>query len=277
MKKKLFILTFCFLAIFSTVSAQHEFSVNAFGGLQPLNLTLSNNGSNSGSFGIGAGVGYNYNFNQNWSIGTGADFSFYNASLKYNKFEDIHIGYDDSGKCDFTFMPKTDAFSEDISALLLEVPLTLRYSLPFGETGNSLRFIGGFKFGFPLNCSYSTSFHNLHAEGTYEFENQTYNFNEVFKMVTTGKHSGSWDAKLSIQLTLEAAYRFAIGTKSGLSVGVYFNYGLNDIQNKKDMHPIAFDVNSSKMYITNSLLNSNFTSSLKPMAVGLKLRFDFGQ
>jgi hypothetical protein len=219
--------------------------------------------------------------NKNWSIGTGADFSFYNASLKYNKFEDTHTGYDDSGKCDFTFMPKTDAFKEDVSALLLEIPLTLRYSLPFGETGNSLRFIGGFKFGFPLNCSYTTSFHNLRAEGTYELENQTYNFNEVFGMVPTGKHSGNWDAKLSIQLTLEAAYRFAIGTKSGLSIGVYFNYGLNDMQSKKDAHPIAFDyqenaVNSNDMYVSNSLLNSGFASSIRPMAVGLKVRFDLG-
>jgi len=277
MKHRLFITALCSFAIIATMQAQHELSFSAFGGNHPLSLSLNDKGTNSGGFGFGCGVGYNFNFNKTWSIGLGADISFYSASLKFNPLKDTHTAYDEFEDDDFTFTATATRFSENVSALLLEVPITARYTLPIGYK-NSLRITGGVKFGLPMNCSYAASAENLHTKGEFHhLERQPYeNVPGVFVNEPMGKHTGSWNANVSIQLTLEAAYRFAMGVKSGLSVGAYLNYGLNNIQNKNDTHPITFDIYGSNPYSSNSILNSKFASSVKPMAIGLRLRFDFG-
>jgi len=277
MKTKLFISTLCLLAIFGTVRAQHEFSFSPFAGLQSLSANLSDNGTTGGGFGGGAGIGYNYNFNKTWSVGLGLDLSYYSSSLKFDRLADAYRGYDAMEKTNFEFTANAIKFSENVSALLLDIPITARYALPVGDKGNSLRFIGGIKFGLPVNCSYTASADNLTTTGYYERENQTYEeIPGVFGSGQMTKHSGNWNAGIAIQLTLEAAYRLAIGPKSGLALGVYFNYGLNDMQNKTDAHPIAFDINGNNAYNSNSILNSKFASSIRPVSFGVKLRFDLG-
>jgi|GEM_PF-3078788 len=280
MKTKLFITTLSFLAIFGTTRAQHEFSFSPFAGLQSLSVNLSDNGTTGGSFGGGAGIGYNYNFNTTWSVGVGLDLSFYSASLKFDRLANTYTSHDKWEGTNFEFSAIATKFSENVSALLLDIPVTARYSLPVGGSGNSLRFIGGFKFGLPVNCSYTASADNVKTAGRYERENQTYEkIPGVFEDSRMNKRSGKWDANIAIQLTLEAAYRFAIGTKNGMSLGLYFNYGLNNMQGKKDAHPIAFEAHrqtNTYMLTSNSTLNSKFASSVKPMSIGLKLRFDLG-
>ena len=266
----------CFITVIGTAQAQHEFSINAFGGLQPVNLTLSKGGTNSGSFGGGAGVGYNYYFNNNWSIGTGAGLSFYATSIAFDSLDIIHEGYDQYEGTDFIFTAELDKFKEDVSVLLLEIPLTARYSLPFGE--NSLRLAGGVKFGLPLSHKYTVSADNLKTTGQYVYENWRYeNIPGVFVDEKLAEYSDSWEANMAILLTLELSYRFAVGKKNGLAAGIYFNYGLNDMQGKNERQPVAFDIYRNKPYTNNSILNSGFASSIKPMAFGLKLSFDFGR
>ncbi|MCL2097952.1 MAG: outer membrane beta-barrel protein [Bacteroidales bacterium] len=274
MKKLLVIATL--FATFSAAHAQHELSINASGGYYPLSFSLSNNGATSGNIGGGAGIGYYYNISKTFSLGAGLDLSFYGASVKYSQLNDTYTGYDNYERADFEFTANLTNFKEDISLLLLEVPLTARYSLPLGAT-NSLRFIGGFKLGLPMSAHYTASADNLKTEGRYEYEGQTYqDIPGIFESERMGKHSGSWDAKMSMQLTAEVAYRFAIGEKFGLSVGVYFNYGLNDLKGKNDAHPIAFNPAGNALYTSNGVLDSNLASSVKPMAFGLRLRFDSG-
>jgi hypothetical protein len=276
MKHKLIITALCIVAGITTLNAQHELSINTFGGFHPLSMTLTGDGSASGSIGYGAGIGYNFNFNQNWSIGSGMDFSFYRATIKFNRFEHTYIGYDNFEGENFEFTAETNNFKENASVLFLEIPLTARYSLPLGAA-NSLRFTGGFKFGLPLTADYTASAVSLSTRGNYLYENQLYHsVPGVFENKPMGELSGSWDANISVQLTFEVAYRFAIAGKYGLSLGAYLNYGLNDLQGTKNAPPIAFEVNRNNPYSSNSMLDSGFASSVRPLAVGLRLRFDLG-
>ena len=275
MKNRLIIATFCFFAGLGTLQAQHELSFNAFGGYQPINLTFSQNGKTSGNIGFVAGIGYNYNINKQWSIGTGADLSLYSSSVDFAQLNDTHVDYDTFESTSFTFTADITNYKENVSMLLLEIPLTVRYTLPVGK--NSIYIMGGGKFGLPLSTNYTASAGNLTTTGGYYDENQVYH--DVPEVFGTGKmedQSGSWVANTSIQLTVEAAYRFAIGAKMGLSVGVFCNYGLNNMQSKNTEFPIAFNVNSNKPYSSNSIINSNLVSAVKPLAIGLKLRFDLG-
>jgi len=278
MKNKLITTTLCLFAVV-TVYAQHEFSVNVFGGFQPINFSLTE-GTHSGSMGFGAGIGYNYNFNKSWSIGTGLDISSYGASMELGSYDKTIKYFDNSQAPLWDFKATATGLKEDMSALLLEIPLTARYTLPLDKT-NSLQFIGGFKFGLPISSKYTVSANNLETRGYFWDEYMEYHdVWEVFRREAI-EESGSWDAKMSIMLTLEAAYRLAIGEDYGLSFGIYFNYGLNDMQGTKDKNPIDFpidfDVNSGKPpYSTNSVLDTGLASSIRPMAIGLRIRFDIG-
>ena len=271
MKNKLITTTLCLFAVV-TVYAQHEFSINAFGGMQPINFSITG-GTTSGAIDFGGGIGYNYNFSKEWSIGTGADFSFYNASLEMKQYN-LEVN---TPNYDLTI--NATGYKEDISALLLEIPLTARYTLPIEE--NSLQFTGGFKFGFPFSAKYTASADRLQTSGHFLLEDQTYrNVDDVFINEALTDQYDKWDAKMSIMLTIEAAYRFAIGEKYGFAVGVYFNYGFNDMQGSKDKYPVNIaglnaDVTKA-IYTYNSMLDTERASSIRPMAVGLKLRFDLG-
>jgi hypothetical protein len=275
MKKKLLIAVLYLSAGISTAFAQHELSINAFTGMQALSLSITDNGTSSGNFGLGGGIGYNYNFNQTWSIGIGADLSCYSSTIKFNNFNYSYTGIDELVKSNYVFNAEASAFKEDASALFLEIPVTARYSLPVGS--NSLRFTGGVRLGLPLNAKYTASAGQLSTSGSYTYEQQLYeNIEGVFlKNAVMPEQSGNWDAKLSIMLTLEAAYRIAIAEKYGLSLGIYFNYGLNDIQGKDNAHPVAFQLYEHP-YTTNSILDSKYASGIRPFAIGLKLRFDLG-
>ena len=276
MKKTIYtLLALLAVTVAGAQTSKHEISVNGFGGIQGITGSLSNGGSFATGIGGGGGIGYHYNLNKSWSIGTGVDFSFYSATMEYAQLRDEHTGYDAIEETDFRFTAEATDFEESASALLLEIPLTARYSLPVGSS--SLRLTGGFKFGLPLSGNYTASAKQLHTEGYSEYEGVTYQeIPGVFVDEPMAEHTGTFEAGLSVQLTVEAAYRIVVAEKYGLSLGVYFNYGLNDMQSKSDGHPVAFDINGNKPYTSNSLLTSNLASSLRPMAFGVKLRFDLG-
>lgn len=276
MKQKLIISTIAVLiSITAMAQSKHQFSVNVFSGLQSVQYNVEQNGTHSGNFGVGGGVGYTFNLNSSWGIGTGVDLSYYGASVKYNRLAETYNGYDPIENTNFIFQYSADNYEESQSALLLEIPLIARYSTPVGA--NSVRFSGGFKVGLPVNCKYTSSAGSLKTSGSYTYENQQYqNIPGVFGTAPLAEQSGKFELGVSFMLTLEAAYHIALSDRYGCSVGLYFNYGLNDMQSNKDKHTVAFTPTSTTPVTTNSVIDGSFVSSVRPFAVGLKLSFDLG-
>jgi len=262
--------------------AKHEFSIGVFGGLQSLQYNVTR-GDVSGGIGFGGGLGYFYNFNSQWSIGTGIDFSYYASSYEIAKFDEQ---YKERNVAIFDYT--VTGYEESQSALMLEIPVLARFSLGLGAAQkNAIQFTAGAKLGFPMSASYTASAAGHKTKtATLEYENVTYNFDELFAPNTPQKVSeqkGDFDAAMSIQLLAEVGYRMAIGEKNGLYFGAYFAYGLNDIQNTKNGEMITYSTTSSdlinklpKPTYKESVLNTNTASSIRPMGFGLKVRFSFG-
>lgn len=271
MKKTIILVCGLLITIVAAAQTKHELSVNAFGGLQTLNYKLSEGSKAAMGFGGGGGIGYAYNFSPNWSVASGIDVSLYNASIEYAAFNGMYKQQDSYFKYTST------NYQESQSALFLEIPVVARYSI------NAFRFSAGLKFGFPMNARYTASADG-HTTGDVhiDYENEDYNFSQSGAQ-EINEQNGSFDISTAVQLHLEAAYRLALSEKNGLSFGLYFSYGLNNIQSKNNSDLVAYNTsatdlsnNQPKYTYNSSMLNTGDVSLIRPMAIGIKIRFDLG-
>jgi hypothetical protein len=261
--------------------SKHELSVNLFGGVPSMSYKAES-GEVKGGMNIGGGIGYAYKFDENWAIVSGLDFSLHGAKYELKDYNGAFSANGDN----FTYNIKD--YEESQSLFLLSLPIMARYSLPVGD--NSLRFALGVKLGLPLGHSYKMA-KSSHSTKTAHlgYENVDYNFDNIpngsgklSDPVNVGETTGKYDASFSVQLAVEAGYRFKLSETMGLSAGLYFNYGLNNIKSKDDGELVSYsldnrDLSSSapKFEYLNSVLNTKLTSSLRPLSFGLKLILDF--
>ncbi len=269
------------LFIGNMVSGQskHELFVNGFGGLQT--VTYSVDGADvSNRFGGGGGVGYAYNFNASWSILSGIDLSYYGAELTISKASlSTQQG---ANRFDYTL----SGFTEKQSLLMLEIPLLARYTLPLADK-QALQFAVGCKLGIPVSTNYTGNAAGHQTNKVWlDFEATEYNIDALFapnNPKSVNEYSGSYEANFSVQLHVEAGYRLAFTEKLAFYAGLYFNYGLNNMQKKSDAALVTFaddnpTLNSSppKYTYSSGILDTDMVSEFRPMAIGLNLRFTFG-
>jgi hypothetical protein len=281
MKTKIFITTLCLLcglAIATAQTAKQELSAGIFGGMQGITASVNNDGKATAGFGFGGGIGYAFNFNSHWAVATGIDFGHYGSTLAYDKIESH---YADNG---VRFDYQMTNYEEKIAALLLEIPVMVRYSLPVGQNRHAIRFAAGVKLGVPMSKKYTASAEEFNTSQViidYDDPNGPYLFNNP--PVALPEQKGDFDAALSVMVALEAAYRLPLSEKMGLSLGVFFHYGLNNMQSKNDRILITYSTDDSDLghrppqYSHNgTALHTGLVSAFRPMAIGLKLRFDIG-
>jgi hypothetical protein len=86
------------------------------------------------------------------------------------------------------------------------------------------------------------------------------------------------DLGFSAALALEAGTRFTLTDKIELYTGLYFDYGLNNVQKTNDSYLLEYDysfnVNESKLK-SNSVLNTGLTDKVNLLSIGLKVRIGF--
>ncbi|MDR0729992.1 MAG: PorT family protein [Prevotellaceae bacterium] len=260
---------------------RHTLSVGAFGGLQTLTYQLTNRGERSSGFSAGGGIGYALHLTRLLSIGIGADLSNYAASLEYKTLGN-QIYRASGGRFNYSI----NDLHEEQSALLLEIPVMIRLTVPAGRNGHAFRFAGGVRFGWPASARYTRSLKHKTLTAFLDYESTEYNFDDIFRpnapVVITGQ-TGAIRLNTSLQIAAEIAYRIPLFARSGLSICAFFSYGLNDMQDKSKKQLVTYsisdsDLNSSppKYTYSGSLLNTAFASSIRPLAFGVKLQFELG-
>jgi hypothetical protein len=85
----------------------------------------------------------------------------------------LYSGTDEAGD-DFTFNYSLRGYSEKQNAVLLTVPLMVKYSLPLGSGATTYYASGGLKFGIPVSAKASISPGTVTTSGYYSFEDGTY-------------------------------------------------------------------------------------------------------
>jgi hypothetical protein len=219
--------------------------------------------------GAQAGINYNFYFAPSWSVKTGAGVAFYNAEASL-----AHAATFRNTQGVLQFNYTYNNYKESPSLTLLTVPVMVQ-----GETGGKTAFYAalGAKIGIPVSAEYKTTGqlkttgYNTELMVTYD-NLPDYGFGEFDVNQTT-----DWDLNLSVQLSVEAGAKWRFTDKLSLYSGVYFDYGLTNLNKKPEdagTRLITWQPGNPGEFIYGGLFNNS--DKLYPVNVGITLRLSFG-
>jgi hypothetical protein len=281
------------LLITATVKAQerqtHELSIYGFGGYSPIAYTLDKGGDRGSGMGGGGGLGYTFNISYSFGIVTGVEISTYSSEAS---FANVSDNYPEKEKeeldlDEFLFSYSQNDYNEIQKVALFSIPIMAQYDLPLGNGSTSFFVSSGFKLGFPMSAkaniqSYGTATtKGYFATEKVEYNSEDYNM-EPHGFVTNKQIPGAnkdIDLGFSASVVLETGLRFSLTDNIRVYTGMYFDYGLNNIQKVNDKHLLEYDLDHEKTlkyYNYHSVLNTGFTNKINLMSVGLKIRVSLG-
>jgi outer membrane protein OmpA-like peptidoglycan-associated protein len=276
----------------NALDAPHEFAIHAGGGYSALRYDLSQ-GKRLGGLGADLGVDYSYFFNKRFGIGTGAGMALYRSSSRLNG--NTFVIPNLQGNMDVYDLRTTlDRYKERQRTWMITIPLLLHYQTDLyqevsrsrGAVTDAPKFYlrGGIKVGIPVSASYAVKNASLTNVRYYPNQNVILSNRPVEGL---GTFSGrSFNERLSLKpswvATVETGIKWYVDDNLWLYTGIYFDYGLNNIN--KSQHNEYF-LNMSETdpasFTTRSVLaaqqsGKNLTGALSTMAVGFNFRLAFG-
>lgn len=229
--------------------------------------------------GYQVGLGYRYYLNSKWSLGSGVEYHYHKTNMSLASLSDSYNTIDLEGDS-FEYRYTATAYSEDQKMHYLAIPLNIQF-----ETAGTAGWYAnvGMKVGFNLSANYETSVDKLTTSGYYPQWNV-----ELHDPTFIG--FGTWtnfnprkqelELKTQFMLTAESGIKLQMTDKSNLYVGLYINYGLNDLkQSNEYKSPIIYNTNKPEEPILHSLLyadDSNKTpylSKFNLFSFGIKLNW----
>ena len=267
---------------FSTINIiaqehKHEISLSSGGGISTLNYKLSE-GFSYDEFGVCYSLGYTYSFNKYWGLNTGLEYVSYNASMRSS--DDYYSGQDVKiQNMLYEFRVICDDYAEVQKAAYLNIPVMAQFQIGHKH---KLHLLSGIKTGIPLNANYNSSWKNLK---TYLYNLSVPSQNHVFIGYQEGLSNGRLKMGIALSLSFEINAKWKLSKRMALSVGGYFDYGINNIYSGSRNEPL-FQYNNENEPINNNLFASHypnggieqkmFTEKISALAIGIKLRLFFG-
>ncbi|GHV68226.1 hypothetical protein FACS1894199_15130 [Bacteroidia bacterium] len=271
-----------FLAFTVRAQTAHKFSIHVNGGLSTWNYKPVVGTATSG-IGFGLGADYHFFFHPNWGISTGASASLYNSQYKLPALEEFYATKDKVGDIEFHY--KTTNYTEKQQAILLNVPLMLRF-----EKGLFYASLGG-KVGIPLHATYKSTIGELTAGGYLTHENV--GLEELpflgFSTYPNVKHNGTLKLQPAYFASVETGVKWTLTETTSLYTGVIVDYGLNDIRPtiNKAATPqplIPYNTESPTNYHPTSVIvaadaksGNPYINKVQPLTVGVKVSLTFGK
>lgn len=250
---------------------KQEFSVSLGGPFSFLTYNIGQEAVQGNGF--NAGLRYSYYLNEGLSIGLGVEYQKYSSTAKAGWYTGQYTTTDAENES-FQFRYKVTNLREEQNLGYINIPIGIQ----FETDGTSKLYLGaGAKIGFAVNGTYETTMQNLTTSGYYP----QYNV-ELFAPAFAGFAStndvraGKQDLKtdVSCSITAEAGFKQVIGKKQSLYIGVYLDYGLNNIYDKEGgKNLVQFNPEIPVNFNYNSLLDSPAAGDVKLLSYGLKLRY----
>ena len=212
-----------------SMRGRSEVSLYFGGGLSSLVYKPDIGSQNMGTGGM-FGIGYTWFVSGRWGLLTGIEASLYQAEYVNNS---AFKGSDPamSGSLipslgnDFVFSYEYQKYSEKQTALFLQIPLMTQF-----QTG---RFFAsaGIKIGVPINCKYNITNADLTTMGDFPYEIQIYDDLTHYGLGYIGPvtYSGNLDLNVIYAAAFEAGGQWFLGRRTNLYVGVWLDYGLNNL------------------------------------------------
>lgn len=259
----------------------HQFSINAGGIFAKANYELSKGDSKTDN-GFQAGISYRYYLNENWSFGTGVEYQYFDSHIFTKNFSDKYNVKDIEG-ANFEFRYNAEDYKESHNAQYLSVPVNVQFETS-GETAWYAN-LGG-KVGFNLSAEYETNIKELSTSGYYPqwnvelFDPRFMGFGQ-WNEVSSGKKD--LELKTLFMLTAETGVKQKLSEKSSVYIGLYLNYGLNDLKPEMTtQNPVTYNRNNPTDFIFNSLVTTSdsngnaYSEKLNLMSFGVKFGWSWG-
>lgn len=223
--------------------------------------------------GFSAGIRYSYYLNQGLSVGIGAEYQLYKSTAS---FESVSGQYATNDIEDESFMFKYRAtdLREEQKLAYINIPIAIQFETQ-GTT--KLYLAAGAKIGFAASGSYEAKIDNLTTTGyypQYNIELPAPAFAGFASADNVKENKQDLDTKISYSATFETGVKQLIGKKSAVYLGAYFDYGLNNIYDKKDQNIIQYNSEIVPVKLQyNTVLNAANTNKMTLVSYGLKLRY----
>ncbi|MBS7229459.1 outer membrane beta-barrel protein [Flavobacterium psychroterrae] len=223
--------------------------------------------------GINAGIRYSYYLSESLSLGIGAEYQTYKSDVKFSSISGRYAATDAENE-NFQFRYTANGLRETQKLGYINIPVSIQFETP-GTT--QLYLAAGAKVGFAVNGTYESKMENLTTSGFYPQYNVEL-FSPAFagfartNNVQTAKED--LDTEVSYSATFETGVKQKIGDKSAIYIGVYLDYGLNNIYDKSsNKNFIQYAPELPVQLQHNSVLESPFANDVRLVSYGLKLRF----
>ena len=273
--------TIIFLAISLTCSGmmaqefnRYEISVNLGGGVSGFQ-TRPTEGKASQSWTTTLGAGYHFFFNPQWGVGTGVNFAVYNGGMSYADYDKQQATVNRETGHEFDFQASVPNYRETHQAMMATVPLMLQYQ----STGKTIIYaaLGG-KAGIPFLAN-NLSKGRITSTGYYPIWEVTYDKLPEYGFVSNQpfpKDKSDIEMKTAFMASAEIGVKRLLVNKMNLYLGLYFDYGLNDVLKRQassgnSTNLVVFQPDTPASFAYNTALNS-YSKQMKPFAVGFTAR-----
>lgn len=223
--------------------------------------------------GINAGIRYSYYLNEGVSIGIGVEYQTYNSDVKYGFFSGQYNAIDAENEA-FQFRYKATNLREEQKLGYINIPIGIQFETP-GDT--KLYVAAGAKIGFATNGTYQSTFQNLTTSGYYPqynvelFSPAFAGFENVNDLKTSKQ---DLNTEVSYSATFETGLKQKIGDRSAIYIGLYLDYGLNNVyDNKGSKNLVQYNPQLPVQLQYNSILDSSISNDVRLVSYGLKLRY----
>jgi len=246
----------------------HEISFYGTGGLSSFRYDIPDAKVSSGA-GLNFGVGYNFFFNPKWGVHAGMGLGSYRTTVKLNNSKIVSYNLVDDEGDRFDMHTTLFGYNETKKTMCLNIPIMAMYRTTVQK--QPVYAMGGIKMGIPISSKYSGTSARLQNSSFYPDYN-----NWVHSHEFTGNSEffdrnfeGKFKFGTSLMLALEAGARVMVYKDFPLNVGVFFDYGLNNVIKEKNQ-PFIDYTSSNPADFNASLFSAS--DKAKPIAVGITLR-----
>jgi len=232
---------------------------------------------------VGLNLGVSRGLNDNWSIHSGIGVSYIQTRNSFDNYSDVENTTDLEGE-PFEFRYALTNYSEKQQSMLLSIPISVQYE----SSGSQTRFYTklGASANFFLGSTSTGSASDLTTSGFYERFNGELTaprfagfgqFNDIEFSQQDADISNSYN------LFLELGIKEQIVPNHWLYVGVFVEYGLNDLSNNNGSSLVQYNQNQPMDFINNSVINAAnqatgnaFFDKMNLTMAGVRLYYDFG-
>lgn len=249
---------------------KQEFSISLGG---PFSFIKSSGVNYVPGNGVNAGLRYSYYLNEGVSLGVGVEYQTYTSDSKsgyiYGQYNTV-----DAENEAFQFRYRLTNLREEQKLTYINVPLNIQFETP----GTSKLYVAaGAKIGFASSGTYQSTIGNSTTSGYYPqynvelFSPAFAGFANVNDLKTPER---DLDTKVSYSATFETGLKQELGNRNSIYIGVYLDYGLNDIYDKKESkNLVQYNSELPVELQYNSVFDSGVARNMRLVSYGLKIRF----